>query len=81
MPRATPEQVTAAKKAMAELMMKYPITLHPRAYLGRDRDKGSSLRLADAAGHNRIILKVAEDGTPAMEFLDASGRVMERWPK
>jgi len=66
---------------MAELIVKYPIMLHPRAYLGRDADKGSSLRLADAAGHNRILLKVAEDGTPEMEFLDASGKVMERWPK
>ena len=59
MPRDTPEQVAAAKKAMAELLVKYPIVLHPRAYLGRDADKASSLRLADAAGHNRIMLKVA----------------------
>ena len=81
MPRDTPEQVAAVKKAMAELMVKYPIEEHPRAYLGRDSDKASSLRLADAGGHNRIILKVGEDGTPEMEFLDASGKVVERWPK
>ncbi len=81
MPRDTPEQVAAAKKAMTELLVKYPIVLHPRAYLGRDEDKGSSLRLADAAGHNRIVLKVAGDGSPEMEFLDASGKVMQRWPK
>jgi len=81
MPRNTPEQAAVAKKAMAELIAKYPIQEHPRAYLGRDPDKASSLRLADAAGHDRIILKVEKDGSPEMEFLDASGKVMERWPK
>ncbi len=81
MPRDTPEQVAAAKKAMGELLVKYPIGQHARAYLGRDSDKASSLRLADGAGHDRIILKVGEDGAPEMEFLDASGNVMERWPK
>jgi hypothetical protein len=63
------------------LVAKYPILLKPRAYLGRDEDKGASLRLADAAGHDRIVLKVAGDGTAAMELLDASGRVTQRWPE
>jgi len=81
MPVDTPERVAAQKQAIAELLVKYPIMEHPRAYLGRDEDKGASLRLADALGKNRIILKVGKDGTPAMEFLDASGKVVERWPK
>jgi hypothetical protein len=81
MPGNTPAQVAAKKKALAELMVKYPIVLHPRAYLGRDADKGSSLRLADAQGKNRIILRVGADGTPEMEFLDALGNVTARWPK
>ena len=81
MPRDTPEQAAAAKKAMSELIVNYPIMLQPRAYLGRDEDRGTSLRLSDAAGHNRILLKVDANGTPEMEFLDASGKVMERWPK
>jgi hypothetical protein len=81
MPVDTAEHVAARKKALAELVVKYPIVLHPRAYLGRDEDKGASLRLADAQGKNRIILKVGEDGTPEMEFLDASGKVMSRWTK
>jgi len=80
MPTDTPEHIAAAKQALAEVLAKYPIQEHPRAYLGRDRDKGSSLRLADAAGHNRIILRVAEDGTPQMQFLDASGKVTSQWP-
>jgi hypothetical protein len=77
----TAEGVAARKRAMEELVAKYPILLKPRAYLGRDEDKGASLRLADAAGHDRIVLKVAGDGTAAMELLDASGRVTQRWPE
>jgi hypothetical protein len=81
MPADTAEHVAQKKKALAALLVKYPIVLHPRAYLGRDEDKGSSLRLADAQGKDRIILRVGNDGTPEMEFLDASGKVTARWPK
>ncbi len=81
LPVDTPEHRAAAQKAFDELLAKYPIKELSRAYLGKDRDKGSSLRLSDAAGHLRILLRVAEDGTPEMEFLDASGKVMERWLK
>jgi hypothetical protein len=80
MPTDTPEHIAAAQKAMEELLAKYPIKEIPRAYLGRDREKGSSLRLNDAEGHNRIILRVAADGTPEMQFLDASGKVTSQWP-
>ena len=69
-----------AQMAFTELLARYPIQEIPRAYLGRDRDEGSSLRLADAAGHNRIVLRVAEDGTAEMQFLDASGKVTSQWP-
>lgn len=80
LPMDTPEHIAAAQKAMEELLAKYPIKEIPRAYLGRDREKGSSLRLNDAAGHNRILLRVAGDGTPEMQFLDASGKVTSQWP-
>jgi hypothetical protein len=42
--------------------------------------KGSSLQLNDVAGHTRIMLRVAEDGTPIMQFLDAAGKVTSQWP-
>jgi hypothetical protein len=80
MPMDTPEHVAAAQKAMEELQAKYPIKETSRAYLGRDRDKGSSLRLFDSEGHARIMLRVAADGTPEMQFLDASGKVTSQWP-
>jgi hypothetical protein len=80
MPTDTPEHIAAAQKVMEELLAKYPIREIPRAYLGRDRQKGSSLQLNDAAGHTRIMLRVAADGTPEMQFLDASGKVTSQWP-
>jgi hypothetical protein len=80
MPADTPEHIAAAQKVMEELLTKYPIKEVPRAYLGRDRQKGSSLQLNDAAGHTRIMLRVAADGTPTMQFLDALGKVMSQWP-
>jgi hypothetical protein len=60
---------------------KYLVDEMPMAFPGRDRDEGESLRLADAQGNNRVILKVREDGTLEIEFLDALGKVTERWPK
>jgi hypothetical protein len=81
LPVDTAEHRAAAQKVFDELLAKYPIGQKRRAYLGRDPDKGSSLRLADAQGKNRIILRVGNDGTPEMEFLDASGKVTARWPK
>ena len=81
LPVDTAEHRAAAQKVLNELLVKYPIGQKRRAYLGRDADKGSSLRLADAQGKDRMILKVAADGTPAIEILDAAGKVTERWPK
>jgi hypothetical protein len=33
------------------------------------------LQLKDAEGRNRIVLKVAADGTPSIQLLDATGHV------
>ena len=48
---------------------------NPRIMLGRADDKSAVLQLKDTEGRNRIILKVAADGTPSMQFLDAEGHV------
>ena len=48
---------------------------NPRIMLGRADDKSAVLQLKDTEGRNRIILKVAADGTPSMQFLDADGHV------
>jgi hypothetical protein len=69
------------QKALAEFRAKYPYALLQRAALSRDPDKSAALRLRDPQGHTRILLRVAADGTPTMQFLDASGKVMHQWPE
>lgn len=53
--------------------------MHPpirtRVLLGRVNDKSAVLQLKDTEGRNRIVLKVAPDGTPSIQLLDASGHV------
>lgn len=45
-----------------------------RVYLGRAPDKASQLVLRDAAGRQRLVLRVEADGAATIEFLDAAGR-------
>jgi hypothetical protein len=77
--RAMPEG-PAKQKAMAAVMAKYPVKLHARASIERDPDKSAVLRLRDPEGRTRILLRVAADGTPSMQFLDAAGKVSHHWP-
>jgi hypothetical protein len=80
LPHDTPEQIAAGQKVFDDLLAKYPIRTVQRAYLGRARDSSVALHLRDAAGRDRILLRVAADGTPHMEFLDASGKPTYQWP-
>jgi hypothetical protein len=68
------------QKARAEFRAKYPMRLSERAALQRMPDKSSELRLSDPEGHTRILLRVAADGTPTMQFLDATGKVTRQFP-
>jgi hypothetical protein len=54
---------------------------HPRVVLGRTRDGSASLQLKDAEGRDRILLRVAPDGTPKLQFLDAAGKVISEFPQ
>jgi hypothetical protein len=56
------------------------VKLRARASIERDPDKSAALRLRDPEGRTRILLRVAADGTPTMQFLDASGNVLHHWP-
>jgi hypothetical protein len=67
-----PERVAASEALHA----KYPGGIINRGYFGRDRDKSVSLSLKDQQGHERLIARVTADGTPVIEFLDASGKVI-----
>jgi hypothetical protein len=46
-----------------------------RMRLERSDDNGVLLALNDTQGHPRIEMKVAPDGTPSLQMLDASGKV------
>lgn len=52
-----------------------------RVYLGRKVDRSSTLELKDVQGRDRIVMKVAENGTPSLEFLDEQGKVIGQFPK
>lgn len=54
---------------------------HPRVILGRARDGGSVLQLKDSEGRDRLVLRVAPDGTPKLQFLDAAGKVISELPQ
>jgi hypothetical protein len=47
-----------------------------RMVLGRDRDNSVQLALNDMQGHQRIVMRVAPDGTPSLQMLDSAGKVM-----
>lgn len=46
-----------------------------RVVLGRLKDHSVALRLKDAQGRDRLVIRVAPDGTPELQLLDASGKV------
>jgi hypothetical protein len=51
-----------------------------RVVLGRAADGASVLRLKDKEGHDRIVIRVAPDGTPKLQMLDADGGVVDELP-
>ncbi|MGA8731275.1 MAG: hypothetical protein WB608_21130 [Terracidiphilus sp.] len=47
-----------------------------RIWVGRRADNASVVSLMDASGKKRIVMQVAADGTPTLDFLDAEGHVV-----
>ncbi len=54
---------------------------HLRIVLGRAGDKSVILSLKDTEGRDRLVLEVAPDGTPALKFLDGSGKIISHLPQ
>jgi hypothetical protein len=52
-----------------------------RVYVGKNAEKESEVTLYDAAGKARIKMLVAADGTPKLDFLDATGKVTYSLPQ
>ncbi|NYF78813.1 hypothetical protein [Granulicella arctica] len=62
-------------QALKELMAKYPPYVR-RAYFGRSVDHSVGLTLRDEQGRERLRVAVKADGSPAIELLDESGKVV-----
>ena len=52
-----------------------------RVMVGRDREQAAVVRLSDTNGKPRIKLSVDTAGSPRLEFLDASGKVIYSLPQ
>jgi hypothetical protein len=52
-----------------------------RVFVGKTQDKAATIVLSDAQGKPRLRLVVDADGNPRLEFLDETGKVVERLPK
>lgn len=50
----------------------------PRLTMSRAEDGSVSLGLNDKQGHTRIMIKVAANGTPVIELLDPSGKIVSQ---
>lgn len=51
-----------------------------RVFVGKGRDKQAGVFLSDAKGRTRIRMQVSAEGTPKLEFLDESGKVIYSLP-
>jgi hypothetical protein len=47
-----------------------------RIWVGRKDDGAAVVSLMDTKGKKRIVMQVAADGTPSLDFLDADGHVV-----
>ena len=52
-----------------------------RIWVGRSEDGTSTVALMDENGKKRIVMKVASDGNPILQFLDAKGAVVSQLPQ
>ena len=52
-----------------------------RVFVGKNTDRSAAIVLADAEGRPRLNLRVDADGEAAIEFLDAAGKVAQRFPR
>ncbi|HYK38355.1 hypothetical protein [Alloacidobacterium sp.] len=50
-----------------------------RIWVGRGDDDSAIVSLMDANGKKRIVMQVAADGTPSLDFLDAKGQVVRHF--
>jgi hypothetical protein len=64
----------------AEFLAIHP-KCHARIFFGRAQDRSVGLRLKDAEGRDRIVLRVEADGTPLIQLLDKEGKTIRQLPE
>lgn len=74
------EPASAQEAAMRKFFASRPQS-QPRVFLGTRSDRSSNLVLRDAQGRKRIVISVAADGQPVLQFLDADGKVVQQLPQ
>lgn len=65
----------ARATAWANLQKRYPFG-NQRARLARNPDNSVGLTLNDPNGHPRLKLMVSPNGTPQIQFLDPTGKIL-----
>ena len=83
------DKYNAAKKIADEIKRKEAIQAMKdnneltttRLFLGKARNNSTYLLMSDMKGRNRIIMQVAADGMPKLEFLDEAGKVIYSLPE
>ena len=70
---------TARQAAFKEMRDKGEFLVN-RLVIGKGRNKSSFISLSDAKGKERIQISVAADGTPKINFLDETGKVVYSLP-
>jgi len=58
------------------LRAEHPGGIISRGIFGSEPDKSVNLRLKDQQGRDRLVARVAPDGSPEVQFLDANGKVI-----
>jgi hypothetical protein len=74
-------QNEAARNAALKEMSEKGELMVNRLAVGKGRDKSAFMTLSDAKGKPRIKIVVAAEGTPRIDFLDASGKVTYSLPQ
>ena len=70
-----------ARKAAFQKMIDNNELPRNRLFLGKTRDNAASLEISDIKGKPRIKMSVAANGSPKLDFLDETGKVIYSLPE
>ena len=70
----------AKRKAAIQVLIDNNELTTNRLFLGKPRDNSVMLLMYDIKGRPRLRMQVAPDGSPKLEFLDETGKVISSLP-